>query len=285
MAETLTEDGQSSMKSSDAAALRAAALSRAAAGGQLTRSADTAPCGPARSLAFPALEMRAQMVERDGRQFYRVEGYASVVERGYEMWDIFGPYEEIVDRSAFDKTLAANPDVAFLVNHRGLLMARTANDSLDLSMDSTGLRSVAYLNPNRQDVRDLVSAISDQLVTEMSFAFMLKDGSFSSDFSEFRILEADINRGDVSAVNYGANPYTSIAARSREIIADLDHLTPGAARAALGRLQQRLSAADNDHTELDQARAESGRLVADLDRQVAEGTGRRVDFVAALLEI
>jgi hypothetical protein len=55
----------------------------------------------------------------------------------------------------------------------------------------------------------------------------------------FRIKDLDLDRGDVSAVNYGANPYTDVAARSREILADLDHLPAGAARAAVARLQHR----------------------------------------------
>jgi hypothetical protein len=48
-----------------------------------------------------------------------------------------------------------------------------------------------------------------------------------------------LDRGDVSAVNYGANPHTSIAARMREIMHDVDHLPIGAARAAYARLQHR----------------------------------------------
>jgi hypothetical protein len=41
---------------------------------------------------------------RHGRLDFR--GYASVVERAYEMWDMFGPYTEIVSAAAFDATLA-----------------------------------------------------------------------------------------------------------------------------------------------------------------------------------
>jgi hypothetical protein len=65
---------------------------------------------------------------------------------------------------------------------------------------------------------------------------MLEEGWWSEDFTTFKITKLDIHRGDVSAVNYGANPYTSIAARSREILADLEQLPEGAKRAALARL-------------------------------------------------
>lgn len=197
------------------------------------------PCGSARMHAFPTSQIRAKLVKRDGKQFYEVEGYASVFHRDYEMWDMFGPYEESVDPAAFDKTLSNEPDVAFLVNHKGVTMARTANNTLELYKDSTGLGAHAFLNAERQDVKDLASAIDDKLVDEMSFAFMLNDGHWNDDFDRFTILEADINRGDVSAVNYGANPYTSLAARAGEWLRESEHVPAVVARAAISRLAKR----------------------------------------------
>jgi hypothetical protein len=218
-------------------AMRKAAEARSSANG----TAAVSTIGSARSVAFAAKEIRAELVERDGRQFHRLDGYASVVEKPYEMWDLFGPYEEVIAAGAFDKTLANNPDVAFLVNHRGVTMARTTNGTLELSADEVGLRSVAYLNPGRSDVQLLMHAVDDGLITEMSFAFTIPDGGawWSDDFATFRITEVDLNRGDTSAVNYGANPATTIAARSREIMRELQWLPPGAARAAIDQLRAR----------------------------------------------
>jgi HK97 family phage prohead protease len=196
------------------------------------------PNGAARSQPFKA-QLRAQLVDFNGEERFRLHGHASIVERAYEMWDMFGPYTEIVARGAFDDTLAANPDVAFLVNHRGVTMARTTNGTLELSVDELGLASLAHLNPKRQDVQDLIHAIDDRNITEMSFAFMIDDGGWSDDFETFTIHRVNIDRGDVSAVNYGANPYTSIAARAHEIIDSLGQLPAGAARAALRSLQNR----------------------------------------------
>lgn len=196
------------------------------------------PAGNARALPF-STQMRAEPMERDGKQLYRVEGYASAFNQPYEMWDFAGPYYEIVEPGAADLTLRSKPDVSFLVNHRGVTMARTTNGTLELYADAKGLRDVAYLNAERHDVKDLVIAINDQNITEQSFAFMIDEGTWNEDFTEFRIKRFDLNRGDVSAVNYGANPYTSIAARSHEIMRELDELPAGAARAALIRLQNR----------------------------------------------
>jgi HK97 family phage prohead protease len=223
-----------SANAKDAGARRAEALS----GLETPAMRNGPPSGAARLQPFKG-EFRAKMVERDGQDRYQLDGYATVFGRAYEMWDFFGPYTEIVEAGAADDTIAADPDVAFLVNHRGVTMARTTSKTLELEADALGLRSRAFVNPKRTDVRDLVVAIDDRDITEMSFAFLIDDGGWNDDFTEFRIRKFDIDRGDVSAVNYGANPYTSIAARAREVLADLDHLPAGAARVALQRLQHR----------------------------------------------
>lgn len=201
------------------------------------------PADGARMLPFPAL-MRAEAVEWNGMSRYQLDGIASTTEQPYRMFDMFGEYDEVIDRAAFNETLSRDPDVAFLINHKGVTMARSRPNSrgfrsLELSVGATGLQSRAFLNPERQDVKDLVHAIRDADITEMSFAFRIDDGDWNDDFSQFRIRKVDLNRGDVSAVNYGANPYTSIAARSNELLRDLDRLPVGAARAALERLQAR----------------------------------------------
>lgn len=213
------------------------------AGAPQVRYSQPRGVGTARSLHFPA-RMTAREEEKYGQRWYRLSGHASVTEVPYEMWDEFGPYNEVVAGTGFDVTLAADPDVTYLVNHRGLSMARTRpldKPTLVLATDSKGLDTDAWLNPKRSDVQDLVTAVTDGNVSEMSFAFMLVAGSWSDDFTEYRITEVDLNRGDVSAVNYGANPYTDVSARQREIMADVDRLPLGAARAAAARLSVRLS--------------------------------------------
>lgn len=267
----------------DRVAMREAGQRRAAAardGGPT--AANVIPCGPGRAQSFQA-ELRAKKVDRDGKAFYLVEGYATVYERGYEMWDWAGPYTEIVSVGAAEETLAANPDVVFLVNHRGLAMARTRpadNATLELSSDSTGMRDRAWLNPQRQDVKDLVVGIDDGVITEQSFAFMITSGQWSPDYSEYRINAFDIHRGDVSAVNYGANPHTSIAARSREILDALDHLPAGAARAAIERLRHRADIAPPRPVDADTIpapappEASKGRSLTQVDAWLASVAAR-----------
>lgn len=195
------------------------------------------PNGQARSQPFKA-ELRAQKVIHNDQERVKLVGCASVVEKRYRMWDMFGEYDEVVDQRAFNGTLSRNPDVAYLTNHRGLTMARTTNGTLMLSADSKGLQTEAYVNPKRSDVNDLVTAIEDGDITEMSFAFQITEGEWNDDFTEFRILEVDLDRGDVSAVNYGANPYTNVAARQTELLQDLRRLPDGARREAARMLAE-----------------------------------------------
>jgi HK97 family phage prohead protease len=187
-------------------------------------------------------EFRAQMVQREGLDFYQVEGYASMTERPYEMWDMFGPYQEIVSSSAFDATLAAKPEVVFRFNHGGTPMANTNdNGRLELWVDAMGLGTRAWINPKRADVQELITAIEDRDVREQSFMFQIPDGGgeWSEDYTTFRLNEVDMNRGDVGPVTYGANPHTIIAARAGEFLSAIPDLPVLAAREAMTRLAQR----------------------------------------------
>ena len=184
-------------------------------------------------------ELRAKKVQRDDMDWYQVEGYASAFEQGYEMWDMFGPYTEIVSAGAADKTLSADPEVVFRFNHAGTPMASTRNSRLDLWADASGLGQRAYLNPKRADVQLLVQAIEDQDVREQSFMFRITSGQWSPDYTEYRIQEFDLERGDVGPVTYGANPHTSVAARSGEFLDLIPNLSALVAREAYSRLGQR----------------------------------------------
>lgn len=202
------------------------------------------PGGPSRGNAYNG-EIRGQIVTRNGKQYYQVDGYATTFDQPYVMYDSFGTYKESMGLNALDLSLQRGPDVSFLVNHRGLTMARTVSlrgePTLELAKDTHGLHCRAFLNADRGDVRDLMSAIGDEIVTEMSFAFLLNQGEWDEDYQNFRITEADINRGDVSAVNYGANPFTSIEARAAQMMHDLDRAPAGIVNAAFARIQARLA--------------------------------------------
>ncbi len=211
---------------------------------------------------FSGFEMR-EVPSGTGGTNLKFEGYASVTcadendfSHAYEMEDYVGAYMEAVLRGAFNRTLAENADVAFLINHGGgggVTMARTKPGTLQLHEDLVGLHVAATLNPSRSDVQLLKAAVSDGAIDEMSFAFrvMRQKWSYAEDNGEIDrrwLQELNLDKGDVSPVNFGANDHTgglvSMRRRGRERIertgeSDLpivlpDHTT--AARAALARL-------------------------------------------------
>jgi HK97 family phage prohead protease len=175
----------------------------------------------------PDLSKRAQVVDLRPRAYRAawevrakagststLAGYATVFETPYTIRDWLGEFTETVDVGAAVKTLSDSPDVVFLGNHAGLTMARTKPGTLNLYSDSTGMGVEADVDTRRGDVRDLTLAIERGDVDEMSFAFEVMRQQWSPDYEERRILEFNINRGDVSAVNFGANPATTVATRS-----------------------------------------------------------------------
>lgn len=185
-----------------------------------------------------------------------VEGYASVTEHGFEMWDPFGAYTEVMREGAFKKTLSEHPQVQLLLNHGGVSMAYTKAGTLRLAEDSQGLHMSADVNPVRTDVRDMLTAIEDGAVDEMSFAFRVIRQQWSPDYDQRDILEVDMHRGDVSVVNFGANPATSVAMRSQ----DWDRMSDEDARALYERLGRRFAAAPAAGLPLALARAEVDTL-------------------------
>jgi len=152
-------------------------------------------------------------VERNGLTVVRVGGMASVTGQPYEMWDMFGPYDEIVDRGVFQAALEADPAVEFNLNHGrngGASMASTLNDTLDLREvldgDPTGFEFDAYVDPQRGDVRDMLLALERRDLNGASFRFMITSGRWNDAFTQYTITGIDLDRGDVSSVNFGANP-------------------------------------------------------------------------------
>jgi len=158
-----------------------------------------------------------RIVERNGLQCVPVGGYAYKSETGYEMYDWYGPYTEVVTAGASSKTLAAGPRVEYVLNHNrsgGAPMALTENDMLVLVEDEIGLDYTAYVDPTRSDVADMLKAIERRDLTQASFKFWITAGQWSPDYTEFRINEIDLDGGDVSSVNFGANPAATTGFRS-----------------------------------------------------------------------
>lgn len=136
-------------------------------------------------------------------------GYASVFDRPYDV----GWYQETIKRGAFTKTLSEGAQVQLLLNHEGLPLASTRNGTLALSEDGVGLKVDATLDPEDPDSQSVVRKVRSGLMDEMSFAFQAIKQDWDPDYTSRSLTEVSIDKGDVSVVNFGANPATSVAAR------------------------------------------------------------------------
>lgn len=170
-------------------------------------------------------------------------GYASVYERGYEMWDWYGPYTEIMETGAAAASLArADLDVPLVLQHDSLRrIARTSNGTLTLVEDEIGLHVDApQLDAADPDVAYIAPKLRSGLIDEMSFKFRIVRGQWSPDYTEYRITEVDLHRGDVAIVAYGANPHTVGAGlRSADIRSLVRGVDDATAREILSDLQSR----------------------------------------------
>lgn len=189
------------------------------------------------------LELRS---DGDGTRL-TLTGYAAVFERRY---DVFGGpdrggFVEMVDSRAFDETLKRNADVHLLINHEGLPLARTKSGTLRLSTDARGLRVAADLDRSDPDVQRLEVKMARGDMDEMSFGFRAIRDRWNGDQTERRLLEVTIDKRDVSVVNFGMSPHTSVGIRSAVDaiaagdLAELRSLDPDDVRAAhqiLGQL-------------------------------------------------
>ena len=173
------------------------------------------------------------------------EGMASVTGQPYTMWDAFGEYEELVHVGSFVESLSRSDlDVPLVIDHvSSRRIARTTLMTAPLSLtevttgDRTGLRVLApMLDRQDSDVMYIVPKLRSGLLDEMSFRFVITSGRWSDDYTQFHIHGADIHRGDVSIVGYGASPLTAGSGlRSARAGQTLDGLSDDELRAELER--------------------------------------------------
>jgi HK97 family phage prohead protease len=138
----------------------------------------------------------------------RLSGYAAV----FNDDSVPLPFIERIAPGAFRKTLTETPDVRLLINHEGLPLARTKNQTLRLHEDDTGLYMDADL-PDTQAARDLYTLVERGDVDQMSFAFRVIRQKWNEGRTERTLTELSLADGDVSVVTYPAYPTTTVEAR------------------------------------------------------------------------
>lgn len=143
-----------------------------------------------------------------------VSGYAAVFEQETE---ISGLFREVIQRGAFKKTLRENADIKILWGHnQEEPLGRTANRSLVLREDETGLHFVWYPGET-QRARDAYEDIRSGNVDQMSFGFrVIKEGWNYEENDSLPLREVrEVKLFEISPVVFPAYPGTSAVSGGR----------------------------------------------------------------------
>ena len=138
-----------------------------------------------------------------------LEGYAVIFDNpSTHCWT------EIVDKNAFEN--CDMNDVCLKYNHEDnfLLLARTRNKSLELSIDEIGLKIKARLIDTTSN-RDVYKSVQAGLLDKMSFAFTVVKDEWDYETNTRTILEID-KLFDVSVVDVPFYDSTEVFARSKQ---------------------------------------------------------------------
>lgn len=167
-----------------------------------------------RNIAVGSIQLREQ--DNDSKV---VEGYATTFNEQYLLLDM-GDYKvfEQIDARAFDE--CDMNDVIFQYNHEGRVMARTRNNTLELSTDAHGLKIRADLSGTELG-RQLYEEINGGYTDRMSFGFTVNEDKReivedrnTNVTTVIRTITKIGKLYDVSAVSIPANDATEISARS-----------------------------------------------------------------------
>lgn len=146
---------------------------------------------------------------------YIVEGYASTFEPYLLFRDGGIDFYERIDERAFDNTDMT--DVIFLRDHEGAVMARTKNGTIELSVDSHGLKSKTDLGLTERS-RDMYEDIAVRNYTQMSFSFIVDDDEYIDDGEKItRHIKSIEKIFDISAVAFPQNSGTNIGISYRSL--------------------------------------------------------------------
>lgn len=147
-----------------------------------------------------------------------LEGYAIVFEQETMIGDEERGFREVISRDSLSK--ANMKDVPMKYNHMDsfLILARTKNKSLSLSIDDKGLKVRAELL-NTTTNADVYKMVRAGLLDKMSFAFTVKKQSWDTDSKiPLRRIEEIDRLYDVSVVDLPAYEGTSIYSRSLDLV-------------------------------------------------------------------
>ena len=171
-----------------------------------------------------APEIRAVQDPDTGEDTMVIEGHATTFDEEYLLgeYDDFYGYRtsiyEKVDRNAFAETDMT--DVIFLYDHRGRVMARNRNKTLNVQADNTGLFVRADLSGSSEGpglYRDIKNGFVDRMSMQFTIGASERSEEKDDEKRTRKVVRTITRVGklyDVSAVGIPANDGTDISARS-----------------------------------------------------------------------
>lgn len=168
---------------------------------------------------YRSMTMAVRAANASGPDAMIVEGYATTFNQPYTLYE--GRYYKVIeqiDPHAFDECDMS--DVIMQYDHEGRVFARNKNGTLQLEVDSTGLKIIADLS-GTEIGRQLYQEIKGGYTDKMSFGFVVAEDEkvYTDDLeNDVKTCERTVIKikklYDVSAVSLPANDMTSISARS-----------------------------------------------------------------------
>lgn len=155
-------------------------------------------------------ELRALQQKDNENDEMIIEGYATVFETEADL----GYCKEIISRDAFNNCNMKDCVLKYNHNDNCFILARTRNKSLELIVDSKGLKIRAKLI-DTQNNKDIYKMIQAGLLDKMSFAFSVKNQEIDYEKDLRRVTEIE-QLFDVSVVDVPAYEATEIYARSQK---------------------------------------------------------------------
>lgn len=154
-------------------------------------------------------EIRA-LENNDENKEMILEGYAAVFNQVTDL----GWCKEIIDRNAFNGANMADCVLKYNHNDSFLILARTRNKSLELTIDDHGLKIKAKLIDTATN-RDVYKMVQEGLLDKMSFAFTVSERKWDYETDTRTVLKIS-KLYDVSVVDVPAYDSTEISARNKE---------------------------------------------------------------------
>ena len=142
-----------------------------------------------------------------------IEGYFAVFGETYELTEWMS---ESIEPHAFDGCLG--DDIRALTNHETtLVLGRTTNGTLTLSVDEHGLRGRIKINPKDSDAVNLYERVKRGDVNQCSFGFdILDEEPITRMDGGYHWLIKQVKLWEVSCCTFPAYESTAIEARSAD---------------------------------------------------------------------